>query len=94
VVLLEAWAAKLPVVATPVGENPLMVKNGINGYLAQSGRPSDLAKALTKALKNKNRKQLGENGCQLVKENYLWKDCARKTYQVYRQVVKNEVKKT
>src|SRR5581483_5642969 len=32
--LLEAWAAKLPVVATKVGDNEVYLKDGQNGFLA------------------------------------------------------------
>lgn len=87
ITLLEAWAAKLTVVVTSVGENPRMVKEGINGYLVKHGDVKDLAKGLTKAIENKNRKKLGKNGFNLVKNKYTWKNCAKKTYEVYKKVI-------
>jgi len=85
--LLEAWAAKLPVVVTKVGENTKMVKNGLNGYLVEPGQPAALKKAILKVLKNKKRDQLGKKGYQLVKKNYTWRQTARKTYAVYQKTL-------
>jgi len=85
--LLEAWAAKLPVVVTKVGENPRMVKNGYNGYLVKPGNVDDLAEKIIKVLKNKDRKIFGKRGYNLVKNKYSWEICAQKTYEIYKKVV-------
>jgi len=85
--LLEAWAAKLPVVVTAVGNNPQMVKNGVNGYLAKPGDVNDLAEKIIKVLRNKNRSVLGKRGYQLVKNNYSWQKCAQKTLKIYKKVL-------
>lgn len=86
-VLLEAWAARLPVVVTKVGENPKMVKNGVNGYLVKPGDIKSLTKSILKILKDKNRDKMGEKGYQLVKEKYTWVKCAQETYEVYKKTV-------
>lgn len=86
--LLEAWAAKLPVVVTRVGENPKMVKNGDNGYLVEPGDSTSLAKAILKVLKDKKRGVMGKRGYQLVKRKYSWQKCAQKTYEVYQLLVR------
>lgn len=85
--LLEAWAAKLPVIATAVGENPKMVKNGVNGYLVKPKDTNALAKAILKVLKNKKRDLLGKRGYNLVKEKYDWQECAKKTHEVYQKAL-------
>lgn len=85
--LLEAWAAKLPVVVTRVGENPQMVKDGENGYLVKPGDSQGLAKAILKVLKDKKRDLMGERGYQLVKSKYSWQKCAQKTYEVYQKAL-------
>lgn len=85
--LLEAWAAKLPVVATKVGDNPKMVKNGFNGFLAEPKDAEELARLIIKVLRNKKRDLLGERGYQLVKKQYSWEKCGQKTLMVYEKAL-------
>jgi len=83
--LLEAWAAKLPVIATAVGEVPYLIKDGINGYLVPPGEARSLAQAITKALRNPDLAKLGVNGYNLAKE-YSWKKTAQDTLRVYQKI--------
>ena len=83
--LLEAWAAKLPVVATGVGELPYLIKDGVNGYLVDPGSAGQLALTVIKALKNKNLAKLGENGYNLAKE-YTWERAVSETLRVYQKI--------
>ncbi len=84
ITLLEAWAAKLPVVVTRVGDNPQMVKHGVNGYLVEPGNPESLAQELLKLLQSPLKaKRLGLNGYNLVKHSYSWDDVTSQTYKVY-----------
>lgn len=50
IAVLEALASGLPVVATPVGEVPTLVRNGSNGLLATEATAPALARALRTAL--------------------------------------------
>ncbi|OYT40916.1 MAG: hypothetical protein B6U86_03395 [Candidatus Altiarchaeales archaeon ex4484_43] len=81
--LLEAWAAKLPVVATDVGGNKDFIREGVNGYLVEPRNPGKLAEAIIKAIGNKKLDEIGLNGYALVKESYTWVDVAEKTYKLY-----------
>lgn len=85
--LLEAWAAKLPVVVTRVGENPKMVKNNFNGYLVEAEDSQNLAKAIIKVLTDKKRALMGKRGYQLVRDDYTWERCVEKTYKVYKKII-------
>jgi glycosyltransferase involved in cell wall biosynthesis len=85
ITLLEAWAAKLPVVVTEVGENPQMVKNGVNGFLVEPANVNQLAKYILKALRGKKlSKSMGIAGYKLVEKEYTWEKVADETYKVYK----------
>lgn len=81
--LLEAMAAKLPVVATLVGDNSKLVRNGFNGYLVKPGDAQDLAEKIIKVLTNKQMHVFGIRGYSLVKRLYTWDQCADKTWEIY-----------
>lgn len=82
--LLEAWAAKLPVIVTKTGDCQFLVKNGINGYLIENPASSDeIAKTVKKALSSPNLARMGQNGYNLVKENFSWEKSTRETQTVY-----------
>ena len=49
-VVMEAMAAALPVVSTPLGGVPEMVLDGVTGFLVPDGRPQALAEALARIL--------------------------------------------
>jgi glycosyltransferase involved in cell wall biosynthesis len=85
-ILLEAWAAKIPVVVTKVGENSKMVKNKINGYLANPGDPDDLADKIITALENPDLKKLGINGYKQVKF-MTWAKVTQKTFKIYQKII-------
>lgn len=85
--LLEAWAAKLPVVVTAVGDNSLMVKEEENGYLVPPADNQALAHAITKAYNNSNLDHLGEAGYNLVKSKYFWEKAAKATLEVYKEAI-------
>lgn len=86
ITLLEAWAAKLPVLVTKVGDNPFLVKEGINGYLVEKGNGESLAKRIIEAIGNKNLAKMGEKGYRLVKEKYSWEKAAESLYRIYQKL--------
>jgi glycosyltransferase involved in cell wall biosynthesis len=49
-VLMEAMAAGAPIVATRIGGNPDLIKDGVNGLLVEPGSTDDLHNAITRII--------------------------------------------
>jgi glycosyltransferase involved in cell wall biosynthesis len=83
--LLEAWAAKLPVLVTNTGDNDKFVKNGINGFIVPPKNVSLLSINLLKIIgyNKTNLTKMGLNGYRLVKDNYTWDKMVEKVNKVY-----------
>jgi glycosyltransferase involved in cell wall biosynthesis len=87
--LLEAWANKIPVLVTRVGDNINMVENAIDGFLAEFAKQKHLRETLQYAFKNINKwKEMGIKGYKKAAKKYTWDETARKTYLVYKKVLK------
>ena len=82
-VLLEAQALGIPVIATRQGGVPYFIKDGRNGILIEYGKPDQIADALRRILENEGlARRLGENGRCLAKE-YTWDKIAQRILSVY-----------
>jgi len=71
VVILEAMAAGISVVATDVGGNREVVLDGETGFIVEPGNPDKLAEKIKELLENDEmRNKFGEAGFKRVKENF------------------------
>ena len=85
-VILEAMASKLPIVATRVGEVPTLV-NGENGILVEPGDVEGLKQALLYMLKNQlTAREMGQKGYQRVREHFSSERMAGDYMGVYRSI--------
>ena len=67
--LIQYMGCKKPVIASPIGENKIIVEHGINGYLAKS--ETEWLEFLTLLYNAKDlRDKLGESGYEKVKKQY------------------------
>lgn len=85
-VLLEALAAKLPIVASRVGGIPWIVKNNINGFLFPPQNLERLASAIFEALKSRNRLALYDHRKEKVTHD--WNRIADSTLKLYKTSLK------
>ena len=70
-VLLEAAAAGLPIVATRVGGNGFAVKDGLNGYLVGAGDDAALYNALRALLGDREKiRKFGESSREIFDNNF------------------------
>lgn len=87
--LLEAWAAKLPVVATRVGDNEIFIKDGQTGFLADVATES-IYQGIMRA-QNSNLSLIAENGWRNV-QKFTWEKIANQTLKVYQEVLDEKAK--
>ena len=87
-VVLEAFAAGVPVVATAVGGTPEVVQDGINGYLVAPGNAADLARRITAILADgAGRRQMGAAGQELVRDQFSFASQRRDYCQLLESLV-------
>jgi glycosyltransferase involved in cell wall biosynthesis len=86
-VLFEAWAHQLPVIATDVGSVSQFL-NSSNGYLVPANQVEALTQAMLKAIKNKDLAQLGQQGYQLVSKKYSWQKTVAQYYQALAELAR------
>lgn len=84
-VLIEAMAAGVPVVATDVPGIRDVVKHEVNGLLVPAGNPAALASAIDRVIKDRElRKHLTEGGQVAVRDRYNWETVIRQYAQLLR----------
>ncbi len=86
VVLPEAMACGLPIVAARVGGVPEIVIDGENGLLVDPRKPEQVAEAVLKILENYDlATKMSANNIASVRQ-YSWKTTAEKLVEVYRKI--------
>jgi glycosyltransferase involved in cell wall biosynthesis len=87
-VVLEAQAAGIPVIASNVGGVPDLVEDGRTGLLTDPARPETMSKALARLLEDPAlAKQLAEKGRSQAKARFHPKVIAEKHLEIYREVI-------
>jgi len=86
--LMEAMAARLPIVATAVGGNPELVRPGENGLLVPYGDPGSLADKLVELLSSEEgAAQMGRRGRARVEAELTLSRMAEGYGAVYRRLL-------
>jgi glycosyltransferase involved in cell wall biosynthesis len=82
-VIIEALACGLPIVASRVGGVPEILTNAVNGYLVEARDDRTMGDSILLLLQDeKLRKKISDNNRQLVK-NYTWENVILKLENVY-----------
>ena len=83
-VILEAMAAKTPVIVTRSGGVTSLVKDGYNGYLVHVRNATEIAEKANFLLDNDElRKKMGERAQRIVAEKYTWEMLAERFVKIY-----------
>ncbi|HEX7908865.1 MAG TPA: glycosyltransferase family 4 protein [Paraburkholderia sp.] len=87
-VVLEAMAAGLPVLGTPVGCAPEVIQDGKNGYLIQPSAP-DIAEKITLILANQDTLATMRVCAKQTATRYSWSSIALRYRDLAQQVLRN-----
>ncbi len=87
-VFLEAMAAGLPVIATPVGGIPDFLKDGETGLFCEVGNPKTIAEKVKIYLRNEElREKIKANAKEMVEQNYDWNLIAQKMENIFNKLI-------
>lgn len=88
-VLLEAMASALPAIATPVGDVPNMIEDGVSGFLVPVGSADALARALVRLgeMPEAARRAVGARARDTVERRYRIEHVAARHLALYESLV-------
>ncbi len=87
-VVIEAMAHGKPVIATDVGGNPFMVKNGKNGFLVKPKDTESISRFIRILYQNPDlRKKMGAYGRELVEKEFSYEKMTTETLRVYQSLL-------
>lgn len=86
---LEYMAMEIPVLASPVGENKFIIKNGKDGFLVSDKH--EWGKKITCLIENKDaRKKMGRQGREKIEENYSTKIYTEKLRKIFKEIMETQ----
>lgn len=83
-VILEAMSQRLPVITTPVGCAPALIRDGESGLLVRPRSREDLATAMERLLGDAELRDRLANAAYPLAATHTWKRAAAHTVQAYR----------
>ncbi len=87
-VVLEAFAARVPVVATAVGGTPEVIQDGQNGYLVPPADSTSMAERITRLLDDERlRETMGMSGYFRVRDRFTFDAQARQYGKLFHELV-------
>lgn len=89
IVILEAWAAGLPVVASRVGGVPDFVRDGTDGILVEPDRMDEMARRVSELLASPGvARRMGEDGRARARGEFSWDTVTRRLVAVYEEATR------
>lgn len=86
--ILEAMASSLPIVATSVGGNPVLVCNSQNGFLVDDNDVSELARVLKLLILDRElRFTMGRKGRRIVTESFSLDEMVNSYHEIYQKLI-------
>lgn len=85
--VLEAMATALPVIATRVGGNPELVKEGVTGFLVPVDDDAALADTIARAVASPSLADMGQRGRERVLHEFVWERTVDAYLSLYDEVL-------
>ena len=86
--VLEAWASKIPVLTSDVGELPYIIQNDYNGWVFENKNTEDLKEKILISINKKEKlSEMGLNGYNQVLEKYDWNIIISKYFEFYNELI-------
>ncbi len=87
--VLEAMAARLPVIATPAGDAARLVREGVSGYLVDPEDPEAMARRLVQLARSPAlRRRMGEEGRRMVAAEHDGRELAGRLLAMYATIAR------
>jgi glycosyltransferase involved in cell wall biosynthesis len=84
-VMLEAMACGTPILATPVGAIPDVIKDEETGFILENNSPACIAEAVIKVLEQQNLDKTVKNARELVEKEFTYEAAVER----YREILEN-----
>ena len=82
-IIIEAMACGTPVLATPVGAIPDLIRDGKTGFILENNSPECIAENVIRALEDRNLDEIVKNASKLIEEEYTY----RAAVEQYRKIL-------
>ena len=87
-IILEAMACGTPVLATPVGSIPDIIKDDETGFIIKKSNPTEIAEKILCILNNPDLQRITENAKNLVEKQFNFEICVENYKKVLLEVLK------
>jgi glycosyltransferase involved in cell wall biosynthesis len=86
-VIMEGMAARLPVITTPAGDAPVLVQDGINGFVQPFGDIEGISQRMVQlARSDEKRVSMGIHGRKIIEDRFNFIHLAQKVLEIYQMM--------